>query len=904
MDPILKRQLNNLAAEDDDIDEMAEGSNWVDIDAVMEGSERIELSHAGGELQDSLAEGIEEEISVNRRWDWRTRRDRTERRNLDFMAQMPEMILAYMRWCDPEEGGSPISDTDEDTEVYSILVIDMFDTERREIALDPRGGGISPALIMQGLVPCSPWKPTAAITTRVLEVYRVAHARCPQLAIQAFVKTLCDLHGVPYRPYLREQFSISYDLYLDLRRRTEARLLHHLGRDSFAWRVKHDCPACMYKLEGEDELIFDVLVTQDGGNSLKRVLQRNKVESEPGDGPEFVVGESKEYTDNRDASDWYFLAREKVNELAKHRIAERMPMEAIEDKTNPCAERWKNMIEDVTAKMWGIFDETGIFVCLCHHGFVLMIVDMIKSGELAKYPLAVTEALLEHLGERTGAGYDVGCDFQTTLKNSPLGECACSVKTSAAWSAPSMGMLITDFANSASWPLTSKALGSRISKDVSGFFSGSNGLAKSCRYASRFHRQQEITAYVKHYDTFHTYANLSKFLCDNYKQALGILKTEHKIRQFMAKEEIANYQVFHDWLEEEKAFLLGLQEESKDQTETLEMEYVQKLVNLDTSRFSSAKYVVLATEARKAQGDNTTYTPGTSKAELARRRGKEKVEHDLEAVQELEERLGIVDRWTTESEKWQSTVGEIKKRKYQLALNSVEHLIVQRIFELTKVNQSQTGYKMRRHIAKSLQARSKAVKNAIDRYNDAALALDPPMAEPHLGAADFDILRDTRDEVQSRPWTRPAYRLAMDSYFKLCRAREEIQRLNIEIRRVNRFLLDQEESLRSEEGKSPEDAEMDRLLAVQVKLYRERRGRFQKLAHLNGFTGTIRSGTAVERAGSEVLEDAMDLDVDGVEEEDSDDQGGDEPDEVISSLLYQVSMIGIDGDRDLDDGAA
>jgi hypothetical protein len=86
----------------------------------------------------------------------------------------------------------------------------------------------------------------------------------------------------------------------------------------------------MYKLKGEDELIFDVLVTQDGGNSLKRVLQRNKVESEPGDGPEFVVGESKEYTDNRDASDWYFLAREKVNELAKHRIAERMPMEAIE----------------------------------------------------------------------------------------------------------------------------------------------------------------------------------------------------------------------------------------------------------------------------------------------------------------------------------------------------------------------------------------------------------------------------------------------------------------------------------------------------------------------------------------------------------------------------------------------
>jgi hypothetical protein len=49
---------------------------------------------------------------------------------------------------------------------------------------------------------------------------------------------------------------------------------------------------------------------------------------------------------------------------------------------NLCADRWKNMIEDVTSKMWGIFDETGIFLVLCRHGFVLVIVDMIRSGEL------------------------------------------------------------------------------------------------------------------------------------------------------------------------------------------------------------------------------------------------------------------------------------------------------------------------------------------------------------------------------------------------------------------------------------------------------------------------------------------------------------------------------------------
>lgn len=40
------------------------------------------------------------------------------------------------------------------------------------------------------------------------------------------------------------------------------------------------------------------------------------------------------------------------------------------------------MTEELTSKMWGIFDETGVFLALCRHGFVLLVADMIKSGEL------------------------------------------------------------------------------------------------------------------------------------------------------------------------------------------------------------------------------------------------------------------------------------------------------------------------------------------------------------------------------------------------------------------------------------------------------------------------------------------------------------------------------------------
>jgi hypothetical protein len=43
-------------------------------------------------------------------------------------------------------------------------------------------------------------------------------------------------------------------------------------------------------------------------------------------------------------------------------------------------------------------------------------------------------------------------------------------------------------------------------------------------------------------------------------------------------------ETFHKWLEEEKTYLVGLKAALKTNTETLEMEYVQKLVNLGASQ--------------------------------------------------------------------------------------------------------------------------------------------------------------------------------------------------------------------------------------------------------------------------------------------------------------------------------
>lgn len=105
------------------------------------------------------------------------------------------------------------------------------------------------------------------------------------------------------------------------------------------------------------------------------------------------------------------------------------------------------------------------------------------------------------------------------------------------------------------------------------------------------------------------------------------------------------------------------------------------------------------------------------------------------------------------------------------------------------------GYKLRRQISVALQRRSQAIRNALNRYNTQAALLDPP----RLGLSwadivnysfigEFDLLRHSHQDIRSAPWAKPAQRAATLVYFKLCRAKEELDRLNIEIRRLRTFI--------------------------------------------------------------------------------------------------------------------
>jgi hypothetical protein len=61
--------------------------------------------------------------------------------------------------------------------------------------------------------------------------------------------------------------------------------------------------------------------------------------------------------------------------------------------------------------------------------------------------------------------------------------------------------------------------------------------------------------------------------------------------------------------------------------------------------------------------------------------------------------------------------------------------------------------------------------------------------------ANFNLLHDTHVNASQHLWSSAAVRSAMDLYFKMCWAREEIQRLNVEIRRLATYIRDEDSYL-------------------------------------------------------------------------------------------------------------
>jgi hypothetical protein len=56
--------------------------------------------------------------------------------------------------------------------------------------------------------------------------------------------------------------------------------------------------------------------------------------------------------------------------------------EELQKITDVCVERWRSAAPESRKKMFALFAVSGIFIAVCRHGHLLVICDMIRSGEL------------------------------------------------------------------------------------------------------------------------------------------------------------------------------------------------------------------------------------------------------------------------------------------------------------------------------------------------------------------------------------------------------------------------------------------------------------------------------------------------------------------------------------------
>ena len=188
----------------------------------------------------------------------------------------------------------------------------------------------------------------------------------------------------------------------------------------------------------------------------------------------------------------------------------------------------------------------------------------------------------------------------------------------------------------------------------------------------------------------------------------------------------------------------------------------------------------------------------------------------------MEVKLNIDRRWTVTSPEYITTIKYIQERKYHRALDHLQRLVVQRLFELHRLNLSGIGmlwyyffflhlsfhiilaYKARSHLSKSLRTRSPAIRNATAAFNKAARDLDPPRAELDWTKIsrfnyieEFNLLKDCRTDIRETPWAEPVIREAMKQRLRIKRAKEEILRCNVEVRRLHTHIYDEKEKFTS-----------------------------------------------------------------------------------------------------------
>ena len=195
---------------------------------------------------------------------------------------------------------------------------------------------------------------------------------------------------------MEQLFSQAFDIFSDVQRRLQRKVDTALKRDGPNWRMRYSCPACGFEVSsplhdmfqsthsfqqpGEEHLVPAQMHAIDGCDSQKR-------DKMAGTCDEHIFGSM------------YFLPRSFVDgfkdEVGSHTAAQKadntLPnLVQSEDgfafpggeEDDRCGSNWKAATsKELPPATKEVFEQTGIFACLCQHGIVEFLMEFVQSGE-------------------------------------------------------------------------------------------------------------------------------------------------------------------------------------------------------------------------------------------------------------------------------------------------------------------------------------------------------------------------------------------------------------------------------------------------------------------------------------------------------------------------------------------
>ncbi|KIY64702.1 hypothetical protein CYLTODRAFT_456946 [Cylindrobasidium torrendii FP15055 ss-10] len=744
--------------------------------------------------------------------DWKTRIDSS---NEKWRVLLPNLVDAYLEFKYPHKVAGDTPATRDTAWDFEIPVLDIFTLKTSanipRLAEEPT---ISVPLAKAGFLGNVPEAPSFAVSFSTLELYRTLRLFKASMSVEAFARTLCYYYQTPYRVRYRNIISDTFDIYLAILRAVDKSVREELGHDSPDWRVQNACPPCSYELEGEPHTKFRRMIGLDGNNSLKRqkMLGRRVADTRVFDKSDYYL--SREFVDsfeNEVPSRQHTKATspETETETETGDEWEDIDDDAADptdggDQASACTRNWKaGAADSKKRKMWAIFDETGIFLSACQHGFILWVCDMVQSGELSKYALSMTAKGLETLGDNVVQGYDIGCSYGETILHTSLAARFKSQHWRSCVNAMH-GSLHEIICRLVNHPGIIEGLGLEDLEHLERIFSASNALAAGTRFMTAYRRRVFIDLYFRQWDD-EKYSNLGNFLLGNYRQALKIIDDDEQVVLKALNDEGLCEDDLPQLFKDEIVYVqsMNVREPNED---AVAAEYVGLLQeyadarNAEESSFNTfvneipANYA--STPSEQQWGSGRSHTMRT---ETHRRRNHEKCLEIDTRLSVMERAMNIERRWTPADSKYQQTLKYIKERRYRIALRRLAGLVVKRLMELSAMNLANIAYKVRTHMCKALMSRQKAIRTLIEQVN----RLAPDLGVKKLSFADVThyefldqvhILIDPNlaKERSNAKWAQPVMRNIMRRWQRINRAKEEIVRCNIGVRRLHTHIQDEE----------------------------------------------------------------------------------------------------------------